>query len=140
MQLNPTFNNQAYQRYSGTGFKNAGFDGFTLIEAKDVFEDYKISGGIKGPVQLNNIGMIGIYENLKSRIDKKIQLSRQSFEDVYSENTIKKTIVNDIKHQFSYPFSEVSSFRFTSNLRFDKVSTLSTSPTSLEVPDENFIL
>jgi hypothetical protein len=140
MQLNPTFNNQAYQRYSGTGFKNAGFDGFTLIEAKDVFEDYKISGGIKGPVQLNNIGMIGIYENLKSRIDKKIQLSRQSFEDVFSENTIKKTIVNDIKHQFSYPFSEVSSFRFTSNLRFDKVSTLSTSPTSLELPDENFIL
>ena len=140
MQLNPTFNNQAYQRYSGTGFKNAGFDGFTLIEAKDVFEDYKISGGIKGPVQLNNIGMIGIYENLKNRIDKKIQLSRQSFEDVFSENTIKKTIVNDIKHQFSYPFSEVSSLRFTSNLRFDKVSTLSTSPTSLEVPDENFIL
>ena len=65
MQLNPTFNNQAYQRYSNSGFKNAGFDGFTLIQAKDVFEDYKISGGIKGPVQLNNIGLIVIYENLK---------------------------------------------------------------------------
>ena len=51
MQLNPTFNNQAYQRYSTSGFKNAGFDGFTLIQAKDVFEDYKISGGIKGPVR-----------------------------------------------------------------------------------------
>jgi hypothetical protein len=34
MQLNPTFNNQAYQRYSSSGFKNAGFDGFTLIQAK----------------------------------------------------------------------------------------------------------
>ena len=37
MQLNPTFNNQAYQRFSGGGFQNAGFDGFTMIEAKDVF-------------------------------------------------------------------------------------------------------
>ena len=48
LQLNPTFNNQAYQRYSSSGFKNAGFDGFTMIQAKDVFEDYKISGGLKG--------------------------------------------------------------------------------------------
>ena len=61
MQLNPTFNNQAYQRYSNSGFKNAGFDGFTLIQAKDVFEDYKISGGIKGPVQLN-LSLIHISE------------------------------------------------------------------------------
>ena len=73
MQLNPTFNNQAYQRYSTSGFKNAGFDGFTLIQAKDVFEDYKISGGIKGPVRLNNIGLIVIYENLKRRLDSKFQ-------------------------------------------------------------------
>jgi len=27
------------------------------------FEDYKISGGIKGPVQVNNVGMRAIYEN-----------------------------------------------------------------------------
>ena len=27
MQLNPTFNNQAYQRFSVGGFQNAGFDG-----------------------------------------------------------------------------------------------------------------
>ena len=140
LQLNPTFNNQAYQRYSSSGFKNAGFDGFTMIQAKDVFEDYKISGGLKGPVQLNNIGLIAIYENLKNRLDNKFQISRQSFEDLYSDNIIIKTIVNDFKHQFSFPFSEVSSLRFTSNLRMDKVVTLSNSPTTLSVPNENFML
>jgi len=140
MQLNPTFNNQAYQRYSSSGFKNAGFDGFTLVQAKDVFEDYKISGGLKGPVQLNNIGLIAIYENLKNRVDQRTQVSRQSFEDVFSDDIIKKTFVNDIKHQFSYPFSEVSSLRLTTNLRFDKVTTLSNSPTTLKTPNDNFIL
>jgi Tol biopolymer transport system component len=140
LQLNPTFNNQAYQRYSSSGFKNAGFDGFTMIQAKDVFEDYKISGGFKGPVQLNNIGLIAIYENLKNRLDSKFQISRQSFEDLYSDNIIIKTIVNDFKHQFSFPFSEVSSLRFTSNLRYDKVVTLSNSTTTLAVPNENFML
>jgi hypothetical protein len=140
MQLNPTFNNQAYQRYSSSGFKNAGFDGFTLVQAKDVFEDYKISGGLKGPVQLNNIGLIAIYENLKNRVDQRTQVSRQSFEDVFSDDIIKKTVVNDIKHQFSFPFSEVSSLRLTTNLRFDKVTTLSNSPTTLKTPNDNFIL
>ena len=140
MQLNPTFNNQAYQRYSSSGFKNAGFDGFTLVQAKDVFEDYKISGGLKGPVQLNNIGLIAIYENLKNRVDQRTQVSRQSFEDVFSDDIIKKTIVNDIKHQFSFPFSEVSSLRLTTNLRFDKVTTLSNSPITLKTPNDNFIL
>jgi hypothetical protein len=140
MQLNPTFNNQAYQRYSSTGFKNAGFDGFTLVQAKDVFEDYKISGGLKGPIQLNNIGLIAIYENLKNRIDKRTQISRQSFEDLFSDDIIKKTVVSDLKHQFSFPFSEVSSLRLTTNLRFDKVTTLSNSPTTLKIPNDNFIL
>ena len=140
LQLNPTFNNQAYQRYSSSGFKNAGFDGFTMIQAKDVFEDYKISGGFKGPVQLNNIGLIAIYENLKNRLDSKYQISRQTFEDLYSDNIIIKTIVNDFKHQFSFPFSDVSSLRFTSNFRYDKVVTLSNSTTTLAVPNENFML
>ena len=140
MQLNPTFNNQAYQRYSSSGFKNAGFDGFTLVQAKDLFEDYKISGGLKGPVQLNNIGLIAIYENLKNRTDQRTQVSRQSFEDIFSDDIIKKTVVSDLKHQFSFPFSEVSSVRITTNLRFDKVTTLSNSPITLKTPNDNFIL
>ena len=59
-----------------------------MIQAKDVFEDYKISGGFKGPVQLNNIGLIAIYENLKNRLDSKFQISRQTFEDLYSDNIL----------------------------------------------------
>lgn len=145
MQLNPTFNNLAYQRYSSSGFKNAGFDGFTLIQAKDVFEDYRLTGGFKGPVQINNTGFIAIYENLKNRIDKKTQLSRQSFENVLPNTNIdapiiEKTITHDIKHQYSFPFSEVSSIRLTSNIRHDKIITLSNSPSNLPIENKNYIL
>ena len=45
------------------GFKNAGFDGFTLIQAKDVFEDYRITGGFKGPVQIYGEALGG-FRNL----------------------------------------------------------------------------
>ena len=47
MQLNPTFNNLAYQRYSENGFKNAGFDGFTLIQAKMYLKIIKSQLGLK---------------------------------------------------------------------------------------------
>ena len=73
-------------------------------------------------------------------MDSKFQFSRQSFEDFFSDDIIHKTIVNDFKHQFSYPFTEVSSLRFTSNLRHDKIVTLSNSPNSLNIPNQNFLL
>ncbi len=138
MQLNPTFNNQAYQRFSGGGFQNAGFDGFTMIEAKDVFEDYKITGGFKGPVQLNNTGYLVMFENLKDRLDKKTLISRQTFEERAINDEIIKTTTYDLKHQVSFPFSDVSSLRLTGNIRYDRNVFLSTSPVSLVKENNNY--
>ena len=138
MQLNPTFNNQAYQRFSGGGFQNAGFDGFTMIEAKDVFEDYRITGGFKGPVQLNNTGYLVMYEDLKNRLDKKTLLSRQTFEERASGDEIIKTTTYDLKHQISFPFSDVSSIRLTGNIRYDRGVFLSTSPSTLAKENDNY--
>ena len=143
MQLNPTFNNLTYQRFSNSGFNNSNTDAFTLIQLKDLYEDYKITAGVKGPVQINNMGFILIYENLKHRLDKKLQLSRQSFNEV-NDNQIffnmNKTIINDVKYQYAYPFNELTSLRFTTNLRYDQVITLSSSDQSLVMPNENHYL
>jgi Tol biopolymer transport system component len=138
MQLNPTFNNQAYQRFSGGGFQNAGFDGFTMIEAKDVFEDYRITGGFKGPVQLNNTGYLVMYEDLKNRLDKKTLLSRQTFEERAVGDEIIKTTTYDLKHQISFPFSDVTSIRLTGNIRYDRGVFLSTSPSTLGKENANY--
>ncbi len=143
MQLNPAFNNLTYQRFSNTGFVNANADAFTLIQLKDLYEDYKITAGIKGPVQVNNMGYLLIFEDLKHRLDKKIQLSRQTFNNIDDNQfffNIKKTIINDLKFQYSFPFNELTSLKLTPNLRYDQVITLSSSDQSLAEPNRNHLL
>ena len=139
MQMNPTFNNQSYQRFNGTGFQNAGFDGFTLINAKDVFEDHRIIGGFKGPVQINNTGYLLVYENLKHRLDRRYLISRQAYQQI-NNNEIFKTVTYDLKYNLSYPFSEVSSIRLTNHLRYDHLVTLSTEPNTLIRENEDHYL
>jgi len=139
MQMNPTFNNQSYQRFTGSGFQNAGFDGFTLINTKDVFEDHRILGGFKGPVQINNTGYLLVYENLKNRIDKRYLISRQAYQQI-NNNEINKTVTYDLKYNVSLPFSEVSSIRLTNHLRYDHLVTLSTEPNTLLRENENHYL
>jgi len=140
MQLNPTFNNQSYQRISENGFQNAGLDGFSIINAKDVFEDYRIIGGFKGPIQINNTGYLLIFENLKSRLDKKYLVSRQTYQQLYNTFEVKKTATYDFKYKLKYPFSEVASLRLTNHLRFDHTVTSSTEPLTLIQENENHYL
>ncbi|MBG16685.1 MAG: hypothetical protein CL853_10075 [Crocinitomicaceae bacterium] len=140
MQLNPTFNNQSYQRISENGFQNAGLDGFSIINAKDVFEDYRIIGGFKGPIQINNTGYLLIYENLKSRLDKRYLISRQTYQQLYNNFQVKKTTTYDFKHNLKFPFSEVASLRLTNHLRFDHTVTSSTEPLTLIAENENHYL
>ena len=75
--------------------------------------------------------------------DKKIQLSRQTFNNIDDNQfffNIKKTIINDIKFQYSFPFNELTSLRLTPNLRYDQVITLSSSDKSLAEPNQNHFL
>ena len=140
MQLNPTFNNQSYQRISENGFQNAGLDGFSIINAKDVFEDYRIIGGFKGPIQINNTGYMLIFENLKSRLDKRYLISRQTYQQLYNNFEVKKTTTYDFKLNLKFPFSEVSSIRLTNHVRFDHTVTSSTEPITLIAENENHYL
>ena len=116
MQLNPTFNNQSYQRISENGFQNAGLDGFSIIKAKDVFEDYRIIGGFKGPIQINNTGYLLIFEDLKSRLDKQYLVSRQTYQQLFNTYEVTKTSTYDVKYKLKYPFSEGG--KFTPNQPF----------------------
>ena len=140
MQLNPTFNNQSYQRISENGFQNAGLDGFSIIKAKDVFEDYRIIGGFKGPIQINNTGYLLIFEDLKSRLDKQYLVSRQTYQQLFNTYEVTKTSTYDVKYKLKYPFSEVASLRLTNHLRFDHTVTSSTEPATLIIENENHLL
>ena len=135
-QVDNSFLNQSYQRYTGGGYQNPGFNGLIKMGMIDLFEDYRVIGGFRFPVNFDNTEYMLSFENLKSRLDKKYLVSRQSFSRVQN-GEVQKIQTYDLKHNIRYPFSEVASLRLTGNLRYDRLVTLSTEPSTLEKENEN---
>lgn len=139
-QLDNSFLNQSYQRYTGGGYQNPGFNALMKLGLIDLFEDYRIIGGYRFPVNFNNSEYLLVLENLKSRLDKKYLLSRQAFNRSNSLGQSQKLQTYDAKYNLKYPFSEVASLRFTASGRYDKLVTLSSDQPSLEKENENHYL
>lgn len=109
-----------YQPYSGPGsvYFNPGVNALLKIGASDLFDDYKLLGGIRIPTQLNSGGeFMFMIQHLRNRIDHRLILYRQK-----SVNTdgFFKWLTHDVRYRMSYPISEVWSARSTFNLRKDK--------------------
>ncbi len=137
-QFDNGFLNQTYQRLSPSGYINPGFNGIFKIGLKDVFEDYKIIGGFRYPVNFSNTEYLLSFENLKNRLDKKYMISRRAFRDNVGDYVFK--IQNyEAKALLKYPFSEVSSLRLTINSRYDINTALSVDQAALEAPNQNDI-
>ncbi|MFK8036932.1 MAG: hypothetical protein AB8B74_01480 [Crocinitomicaceae bacterium] len=109
-----------YQIYQGPGsvYINPGFNSLTKIGASDLFDDYKILGGIRVPLSLNagSETLLSI-ENLKNRLDHRLLYYRQKS---ISQTALTKNITHDVRYRISYPFSEILSFRATANIRQDR--------------------
>ena len=110
---------------------------------KDLFEDYVLEGGVRIPTSFNGSEYFLVFDNKKSRIDKRIALYRKSNE--YNtqiepnQNFLtrsKKTSILGF-YQMRYPFDIYRSIRATSTLRFDKFLQLSTENNSFESPAVN---
>lgn len=111
-----------YQIYQGPGsvYINPGINSLTKIGASDLFDDYKILGGIRIPLSFNagSETLLSI-ENLKNRYDHRLLYYRQkSFAE--SSTSISKNITHDIRYRISYPISEILGLRLTTNVRQDK--------------------
>ena len=139
-QIDNSFLNQTYQRYTGGSYQNPGFNALALLGMIDLMEDYRIIGGFRFPVNLSNSEYLLSYENLKDRVDKKILGSRQSFNQGIGTSKLEKVQTYELKHSWKYPFSEVASLRFTLNARHDRRITLSQNDPSLEEPNQFYYL
>lgn len=129
-QLGNSYINQSYQRFTGAGYQNPGLNNVTKISASDVFEDYHIIGGFRLPFNLNTTEYLLSYQNLKDRLDKIYTVTRQAFQQTngsYSE----KIHTYNLGYELKYPFSVVSSLRFSLKGRYDRIATLSTDDISL---------
>lgn len=135
-QVDFGFMNESYQAFTGSAFYfNPGFNVLTKIGAIDLFEDYKITGGIRFSIDFESNEYLLSVENLKTRLDKQYIYHRQVFESA-DNDYYAKIFTNELMARFKYPITQIHSFRATASLRLDQKIYKSIDQTSLNKPNE----
>lgn len=126
-----------YQPYGGPGsvYFNPGMNALFKIGASDLFDDYKLLGGVRIPTNFSSGGeFLFMAQHLKNRIDHRLVVYRQK-----SIHTIGfyKSLTHDVRYRMSYPFSEIFCIRSTFNLRKDRQIFIPYSDNSLSLESRN---
>jgi hypothetical protein len=109
-----------YQPYSGPGsvYFNPGMNALFKIGASDLFDDFKLLGGVRIPTSFTSGGeFLFMAQHLRKRLDHRLVIYRQK-----SINTsgFYKSLTHDLRYRVSYPISEILAVRGTVNLRKDR--------------------
>lgn len=132
-QLDNSFLNASYQKFAGGGspvYTSPGVNALFKIGMSDLFEDYRIVGGMRVPFDLfsnlTNWNFIGgeyllSYENRLHQMDRQTVIHRESHVTNGKYGSVVKVYTNDIKYILKYPFSEVDGLRGTVTYRNDKI-------------------
>ncbi len=146
-QVDFNFLNNTYQPYNGGGavYYNPGLSLQFKLGTDDLFEDYKIVGGIRFSTDFNNNEYLVSFENLKKRWDKQLIFHRNAYENTVLEanmleiKSIIKTHTHELIYIQKYPFSQVSAFKGSITARYDKSTYLSTNLENLQEQDRREI-
>jgi len=134
-QIDFGFLNSSYQAFTGGAvYYNPGFNLLFKIGTNDLFEDYKITGGFRFAGNFDSNEYLLSIEDLKKRLDKQLIFHRQSFLNSTGYSLI-KTHTHNLIYILNYPFSQVSAVKMTTNLRYDRNTTLSTDFQALNEED-----
>ncbi|TND09065.1 MAG: hypothetical protein FD123_1468 [Bacteroidetes bacterium] len=129
-QLDNSFLNQGYQRFTGGGapvYLNPGFTGLFKIGMSDLLEDYKITAGVRLSGNLNSNEYMLAYDDRVRRLDRQIVLHRQSFLNVAGGGTsLIKIHTHEGRYSLKWPFSEVAFLRGSATYRNDRTVYTST--------------
>ncbi len=144
-QIDFSFLSESYQAFTGGAvYFNPGANILMKLGTHDLFEDYKITGGFRMPLDLESSEYLLSFEDLKKRLDKQYVYHREVFRHYGGTDDTEyiKTITNEISGIYRYPFSQVSAVVFTMGLRDDRNVFLfdanpSNLPAILEKPDQN---
>jgi hypothetical protein len=145
-QLDNSFLNQAYQVYTGGPengpiIQNPGLDVFIKVGLTDLFEDYRIDGGVRISTDFTNNEYYLAWNDYSSRLDKELILHRAA--NTYTTTIDQtgnvyglKTYTHDATYMLKWPFSEVARIEGSLGVRFDKYIVQATDIPSLEYPNE----
>jgi hypothetical protein len=135
-QIDNSFASQFYQNLNGGNNLNPGLSAQTRLGISDLFEDYRIVGGIRWALELNNNDYSLSFENLKNRMDKKVTVLVQN-NRLFSDFSVFKTVTAQAWYELKWPFSEVASLRTAVSYRYDRGVVQSTDLISLAAPNFN---
>ncbi len=133
-QLDNRYDGQFYQPLTGVGALNPGLSGLTRMAMSDLFEDYKVVGGFRLALDLNNNTYMLRFANLKRRLDKELVLFRQALQGI-DDIGIVKLHSHMASYRVSWPFNELSSLRGSLFYRNDRYVLRSIDGISLRTPN-----
>lgn len=138
-QADFNFLNASYQAFNGSQvYYNPGFNGLIKLGTNDLFEDYKIVGGVRLSFDFESNEYLLSIENLKKRWDKEYVYHRQAFQSVTPEGRyLIKTTTQQVFYILKYPFSQVLGVRGTASFRHDRNAILATEATALDMNNFN---
>lgn len=116
IKLSNSFVNQEYQMFTGGPFTGPDIGGFMKLGVIDLFEDYKLFGGIRMSSGSREYFMT--FQNFSKRWDKEYTFLR-STADATDGFYIYGLTTNMLKYSVKYPFSEVANFQLTTGVRHD---------------------
>src|SRR5690606_12873829 len=129
-QLDNSYAGEFYQPLVGPDALNPGLSGLMRMGVSDLFEDYKITGGFRLALDLNNNAYMLQFANLRRRLDKEVILQRRATQG-YSNLGIVKLHTHSATYRVSWPFDELTSLRGSVSFRHDRYVTQSIDQFSL---------
>ncbi len=122
-QIDFSFLSESYQPFTGGAvYFNPGTNLLFKIGTHDLFSDYKITAGIRIPLDFESSEYLISFETLKRRLNKQVVFHRQTF--VNNTTGEEPENIRNITHQLytvlRYPFSQVTSVAATFGVRNDK--------------------
>jgi hypothetical protein len=132
-QIDNSYLSQTYQKFTGY-YVNPGINAFLKIATSDLFEDYRISAGMRMGFNLNNEYFISV-ESRKKLWDKQLVLHRLSLPSVNDNGYIVKVLTHDAQYKLKYPINEVSSIKGTLSYRNDRTVYTAVDDPSLKQPN-----
>ncbi len=138
-QIDFGFLSNSYQPFTGGPYYfNPGLNVFFKLGTNDLFEDYKITGGVRFAGNFNSNEYLLSVENLKNRWDKQWVFHRLALNKI-NNVALLKTHTHELFYILRYPFNQVTAVRITASVRYDRTAYLSTDVTSLLHPNENAV-
>ena len=135
-QLDFGFIGTGYQYFNGSGmYYNPGLNGLFKIGIKDLFENYKITAGVRFSADFTSNEYLVSFENLKKRIDKQIIYHRQAYKSYnYNNDSYEKVTSQQFFYSLKYPFNQVLALKGTASFRLDRMAPQSTDNANLMRP------